>query len=102
MTDRRDSMGVGIPRSELWHRANTGRKRDMLTKILLTGNPENRRSLQVKLAACFPYSATLDNARVVGRCLNFLLVFGVLERVGRDQVRVRPCLLEMLREVQEV
>ncbi len=82
----------------LHRESNRGLKRDMLVKILLTGHPESKQSLSAKLHACFPDASQLDNARVILRYMQFLLKLGVCERVGKVEIRIRPCLLETLRE----
>jgi len=81
----------------LWKDKSTWKKRDFLIDVLLLGTAETRQTLIKKIGSVFAYSSILDNSRVVGRYVQFLIKLGVLELVGENQFRIKPHVLEALK-----
>ena len=75
--------------------------RDTICDILLSGNPISVKDIMRKLKQVWPHRTEYYIETATYRYVPFLLDIGVLERVGKNEVRVRPELLDIMRQGAE-
>jgi hypothetical protein len=75
--------------------------RDTVRDILLTGDAFSQLDIVAKCRSVWPDRTQLYLETAVGRYVPFLLQMGVLERIGKDQVRIRPEILDVVRRGAE-
>ena len=72
-----------------------------VARMLLTGKPWNRKQLFDALMDAYPNPSVVYTARILERYLPFIRDIGLIEPIGKDQFRIKPKLLALLKEGDE-
>ncbi len=83
-----------------WKRKKATRA-SVFAQMLLTGRAYSRKELILGLKNMFPGAALKYPPRLISRVMPVLLETHVVERVGKDKIRIRPSVLMAIMEGRE-